>query len=334
VRFCQAICDGFKPPLTKESVHMQVSHTAPPKKPLVSPLIVMAVGVLAISTGSIFIRFAQAEAPSLIIAAYRLILAMCVLAPYGLARNGREIKGLKKRDWSLGLLSGFFLALHFATWVSSLEYTSVASSVIFVNTAPLWVALASPFFLKERLSLQAWIGVAIATLGGIIVAFSDACAVTSNGVSCNGLANFFSGPAFFGNFLALAGAWTLAGYLMIGRGLRRALSLTSYIVVVYGFAMLMMIAVAMVMRLSFFGYSLNTYLWLGLLALFPQLVGHSASNYALGYLPAALVAVALLGEPVGATILASLLLHEVPTAFQIFGGILTLIGIYLVSRER
>ena len=313
---------------------MEESHAAHQKEPVISPLIVMAVGVLAISTGSIFIRFAQAEAPSLIIAAYRLILAMCVLAPYGLVRNGREIRGLRTRDWWLGLLSGVFLALHFATWVSSLEYTSVASSVIFVNTSPLWVALASPFFLKERLSLRAWIGVAIATLGGIIVAFSDACAITSSGVTCTGLATFFSGPAFLGNFLALAGAWTLAGYLMIGRGLRRALSLTGYIVIVYGFAMLVMIAVAATMRLPFFGYSLNTYLWLGMLALFPQLVGHSASNYALGYLPAALVAVALLGEPVGATILASFLLHETPTAFQIIGGILTLIGIYLVSRER
>ncbi len=171
------------------------------KIPRVSPLAVMAVGVLAISTGSIFIRFAQTEVPSLVIAAYRLILAMCVLGPYGLAKNRREIAVLKGRDWSLGLLSGLFLALHFATWVSSLEYTSVASSVIFVNTAPLWVALASPFFLREKISTQAWIGIGVATLGGMIVALSDACAVTSAGVTCGGLVKIFNGRSFLGNFL-------------------------------------------------------------------------------------------------------------------------------------
>lgn len=312
---------------------MHESVVTPSKKPLISPLAVMVVGVLAISTGSLFIRYAQTEVPSLVIAAYRLILAMCVLAPYGLMKNGREIGALKRRDWALGLLSGAFLALHFATWVSSLRYTSVASSVIFVNTSPLWVALASPFFLKEKISYQAWLGIAAATLGGMIVALSDACSLTPGGISCGGLAAFLSGRAFLGNFLALAGAWTLAGYLMIGRGLRQALSLTSYIVVVYGFAMLFMLGVVASMRLSLLGYSPNAYLWLGLLALFPQLVGHSSTNYALGHIPAALVSVILLGEPIGATILASLLLHETPTALQIIGGILTLVGIYLVSRE-
>src|SRR5699024_3708780 len=115
------------------------------------PVLALALGILAVSTAAIFIRYAQAEAPSLVIAAYRLSLAALLIAPFALSRRRAELAALGRRDLWLALLSGFFLALHFAPWITSLEYTTVASSVVLVTTTPLWVALLSPLTLKEPL---------------------------------------------------------------------------------------------------------------------------------------------------------------------------------------
>src|SRR5919108_2922146 len=131
--------------------------------------------ILAVSTASIFIRFAQADAPSLVIAALRLTCATLLLAPLALARHQEELRSLSRRVLMLGAISGLFLAVHFATWISSLEYTSVASSVVFVSTGPLWVALLSPMLLNERLRRAALAGLLIAIVGGILIGLSDAC---------------------------------------------------------------------------------------------------------------------------------------------------------------
>ncbi len=302
--------------------------------PKISPYLVLTVGVLAVSTGSIFIRFAQSDAHSLVISLYRLGLALILLAPVALARRRQELQRLAPADWRLGLLAGVFLALHFATWITSLEYTSVTSSVVFVNTSPLWVALVSPFALHERLSRRAWVGVGVAFLGGLVVGLSDACSLGGGGVLCPSFDELLRGRAMWGNFLALLGAWALAGYLMVGRRLRPKVSLTGYIFVVYGIAALVMLGVVLAAHLPLTGFAPQTYVWLLLLALLPQLLGHSASNYALAFLPASFVAVALLGEPVGSTILAGIVLHEVPSLMKVAGAALTLVGIYLVSRAE
>ncbi|MEI7989777.1 MAG: DMT family transporter, partial [Chloroflexota bacterium] len=152
--------------------------------PKVSPLLVLCLGILATSTGSLFIRYAQTSAPSLVIAAYRLSLAVIFLSPFVLVRRRAELSHLSRTDLSLGLLSGFFLALHFATWITSLEYTTVASSVLFVSTTPLWVAILSPFVLKEHLPRLALVGMGITLVGGIIVALSDTCSLSAAGFIC------------------------------------------------------------------------------------------------------------------------------------------------------
>ncbi|RPH68420.1 EamA/RhaT family transporter, partial [bacterium] len=131
--------------------------------------------ILAVSTASIFIRFAQAEAPSLVIAALRLTFATLLLAPLALTRHRDELRNLSRGEIGLMAVSGLFLAAHFATWISSLEYTSVASSVVFVSTGPLWVALLSPILLRERLTRAAIVGLVVAILGGTIIGLSDAC---------------------------------------------------------------------------------------------------------------------------------------------------------------
>ncbi len=292
------------------------------------------IAILAVSTASIFIRFAQNDGvPSLVIAALRLTFATAILTPVALTRHLDEIKRFTLTEVLLGVFSGIFLAVHFATWITSLEYTSVASSVVFVATGPLWVALFSPMLLKEHLARTAIVGLALSIVGGAIIGLSDACS-WSGGFSCPDLQNIMQGRAMWGNFLALAGAWAVTGYLIIGRKLRAGMSLVPYIFLVYGMASIALIVIMFVSGNTPFGYAPKAYGWILLLAILPQLVGHSTYNWALKYLPAALVAVTTLGEPIGSAILAFFLLNETPAITTIIGGVLILAGIYLASRNK
>lgn len=292
------------------------------------------IAILAVSTASIFVRFAQNDAtPSLVIAALRLTIATAILTPIALTQHREEIKRFTRAEILLGVFSGIFLAVHFATWISSLEYTSVASSVVFVATGPLWVAMLSPLLLKEHLARAAVIGLALSIVGGAIIGLSDAC-VWDGGLSCPALRDILQGRAMWGNFLALAGAWTVTGYLIIGRKLRASMSLVPYIFLVYGMASIALIIIMFVSGNSPFGFAPKTYGWILLLAILPQLVGHSTYNWALKYLPAALVAVTTLGEPIGSAILAFFILNETPTIATIIGGFFILTGIYLASRKN
>jgi drug/metabolite transporter (DMT)-like permease len=300
----------------------------------ISPVLGLFFGILAVSSASLMIRYAQRDAPSLVIAAYRLSLATLVLAPFTLSRQRKELAGLKKKDYGLLVISGIFLAIHFASWITSLEYTSVASSVVLVTTSPLWVALLSPSILKERISKIIWVGLLVALTGGILVGLSEACTLSLGGLSCPPLSDFLKERSFAGNLLALLGAWMACGYLLIGRRLRSTISLASYTFVVYGIAAIVLLFAVGLRGQKLGGYSPATYVLFLALALVPQLLGHSTFNWALKYLSAAYVSVALLGEPVGASILAYLLLAEQPTLLEAAGAILILTGIYLTTRSE
>lgn len=286
-------------------------------KPAIKPYLGLAIGIVAVSFASIFIRLA--EAPSLVIAASRLTIASLILAPVALVRGREDLRVLTRGDLQLALLSGLFLGLHFATWISSLEYTSVASSVVFVSTSPMFVGLASHFLLKERVSRPMFAGIAVSVLGGMIVGYGDF------GLGASEL---------FGDFLALAGAVAVSGYLLVGRRLRPHLSLLSYIFMVYTTAAVFLIVLCLAMGHSFSGYPQQTYLMFVLLAAVPQIIGHSSYNWALKYLPATFVGVGTLGEPVGSSILAYFILRETPTLVKIGGGVLILAGIYVSSRAE
>ena len=289
--------------------------------------------IFAVSTSSIFIRFAQEEAPSLVIAALRLTFATLLLAPIALLRHREELKSLSRSELFLGIFAGLFLAVHFATWISSLEYTTVASSVVFVSTGPLWVALLSPVFLNERIAHSAIVGLCIAILGGIMIALSDACS-WKNGLHCPQLGQILQGPAMWGNFLALAGAWAVSGYIIIGRKVRAKISLIPYIFLVYGISAIALSLMMFAAGESPRGYPPQTYGWIFLLTLFPQLIGHSTYNWALRYLSASLVAITTLAEPVASAALAYIVLSEKPSRGVLLGGLLILIGIYLAVRPR
>lgn len=302
-----------------------------PSAPPFSPKLVLIFGIFAVSMSSIFIRFAQDEAPSLTIAAYRMFISGLVLAPFAISRNSNEIRAMKRNEVLLALLSGFLLAIHFHTWITSLEYTSVASSVVIVTTSPLWLAILARIFLKEEIPRSTSIGLVVALAGGIIVALSDSCQPSSAGFICPAFNDFLGGRAFLGNMLALVGALTGAGYFLIGRRLRPSLSLLSYIFLVYGIAGLILTMFAIASGVPLFAFSAKTFLWLLLLALIPQILGHSSFNYALGLLPAAYISLPLLGEPLSSSILAFFILGEIPSLLKIAGGMLILAGILLGS---
>jgi drug/metabolite transporter (DMT)-like permease len=302
--------------------------------PRFPPSVIIPLGILAVSTASVLIRYAQQEASSLTIAACRLILAVILLAPYVILRHRRAIKSLTGPDFRLALLSGVMLAVHFGTWISSLEYTSVASSVVLVSTTPLWVAVFAPLLLNEELSPGILIGMGLALLGGVIVVLADAGGMMNGGLDGPLWAGLPSRGALWGDGLAVVGAVSGAAYLMIGRHLREKFALPVYVFLVYGMAAVVLGVVMIAVDGLPTGFSGRTYLWLLLLALGPQLFGHTVFNWALRYLPSSLVSITLLGEPVGSTVLAAALLGERPSLLKIFGAILILLGIMTASSRK
>jgi len=274
---------------------------------------VLATGVVAVSCAAVLIR--EADAPALVIAAYRLGLAAVPTGALALATGRCRPSQGGLLVWPL--LAGTFLALHFGFWIASLQHTSVTTSVVLVTTNPLFVGLASPFVLRERVSAATWTGIGIATAGAALMAAED----LGEGAG-----------TVVGDLYALLGAVFGAGYLMMGRLARPQMSWVGYVGIVYPAAAVLLVGSVLVAGEPFTGYSTKTFVMLGLLALVPQLVGHSAINWALAFVPAALAAVAILGEPVGATILAVFVLKEVPSAFEVAGAILVLAGVYAALR--
>jgi drug/metabolite transporter (DMT)-like permease len=285
-------------------------------------LAVLGAGVLVVSTASILIRWLQADGvPSLAIAAWRLAFAAVILVPMLLARCRGELAALAGRDWVLAIASGAFLAAHFATWILSLEHTSVASSVALVTTNPIWIGIASWFVFRERLGAVMVLAIALAIAGSAVIFATDA-----------GGADGARRNPQLGNMLAVAGSLAICGYLLIGRRLRREMSLLAYVGIVYTTAAgcLMFVAVAAGAPLG--GFAPTAWPMLLALGLGPQLLGHSSFNWALKYLPATLVALAILGEPVGSTVLAWLVLDEPVGPLKLAGMALLLLGIFLAAR--
>lgn len=296
---------------------------APPKRQNLSAYAVLVAGVAAISAAAILIRYAQGEGvPSLLIATARLTLAALFLTPFALRRHTPQLRRLSRQDWLLATASGFFLALHFATWVTSLEFTTVLVSVVLVTTTPLWVALLEVFVLRARLPrLVVW-GLLIAILGGSLIGFSglDETAALR-----------FNDNTLLGAGLSLAGAVTVSVYYIIGRKLREDMPVILYIWLVYSAAALFLWVAVVLAGVPIVGYSVEALFWLVALATIPQLIGHSSLNYALGYLPATMVSMATQLEPIGSALLALLLFGERPLPLQIIGSAIILTGVVTAS---
>jgi len=275
----------------------------------------LPIGIAAISTASIFVKLC--DAPALIIATYRMMLASLVLMPFACYK--RTWRGRERSESGWPLLSGLFLSLHFAFWIASLKYTSVASSVVLVTTHPIFVAIGGHLFLKERAGRNLIFGIALSVLGSGLIGYGDGT---------------LSKEALMGDGLALLGAIAASGYLLVGRKMRKDRNLLSYIFPVYSTAGLILVLLALIFQKPFFGYSSSTYVYLFLLALVPQLIGHTTFNWALRYLPASRVAITILGEPMGSTLLAYLILGEGLTIWKVIGGISILAGILIVLNKK
>ena len=312
---------------------MTETHPPTSDKPPLSPQIVLSFGILAVSAASLFIRFAQAEAPSLVVAAFRLTLASLLLTPYIFLTHRAEIKQLSRKQILPMLLSGLFLAFHFAAWITSLELTSIASSVVLVTTTPLWVAIIATLFLKEKLTTPLIIGLIVAMIGGVVVGMSESCSLKAGKLQCTWGNSLFQTQTMLGNFLALVGAWMAAIYLIVGRKVRETVNTMVYVYVVYSAAAVFLLIACLITNQSLTGYAPRFYLWAFLLALIPQIIGHTTYNWALGYLPTTFVSIALLGEPIGTIFLSFLFLKESPTWIEGIGGLLLLAGIYISSRK-
>lgn len=288
------------------------------ESPPFPPYLALGIGVCAVSTGAIFARTAG-EAPSLVIAAYRVGLAVLILAPFALATARREIQSLSARDLRIAGLSGLFLALHFATWISSLAHTSVACSVMLVNTTPLWVALFSPLIGGDRISGAARNAILLSVAGGVLIGWGDVA----------------SGPdALWGDALALTGGICAAVYILLGRNVRHRLSLAGYVLLCYGAAAVVLWGMVITLGLPVTGFRSDTVAAFWAMALIPQLIGHTSYNWSLKWLGAPVISVSLLGEPIGSSLLAWILFRESITPHEIGGGILILTAIVLSARAQ
>lgn len=271
-------------------------------------------GILAISWASIFIRWCAA--PALSVAAWRLLLAALV---WNLLRPGAWGKVRRSEvGWAAGAAG--FLALHFGSWISSLTLTSVTSSVVLVTTSPLFVALGGALWLREPIPRRFWPALLLASAGAVLVGVGE-----THGGSPG------SHPAA-GNALALLGAVAMAGYLLIGRRLAR-LETGDYVAVVYGGAAGFLVLSCLATGAPLTGFRSQDWLWLALLALIPQGIGHTLLNWAMRRAPARLVSLAILGEPLGTSLLAVVLLNEVPGRLQVAGAGLILLGLALAGSQ-
>ncbi|MBL8395248.1 MAG: DMT family transporter [Candidatus Accumulibacter sp.] len=285
------------------------------------PFLVLGVGLLAISFGAILARFAQAYGlPSLTIATLRLGLAALLITPLALWQSGRTLGALNRRQALLTGGAGLFLALHFATWISSLEYTSVASSTALVTTNLLWIGIASFLLFGDRPSRLLLVGIVISISGSGLIFWSDS---RSSAPGSNPL---------LGNFLAVAGSWCFSAYLLIGRRLRASLPLPAYVWLAYGSAAIFLFVACQASGTPLGGYSNVAYLVALGMAVGPQLLGHTSYNWSLKHVSPTFIAVVTLGEPVGSALMAWIFFGEAFTLWQGIGFVLLLVGIYLAAR--
>jgi len=275
------------------------------------------VATFAVSWAAILIKFTGAgPLPN---AFYRMALAAIILAIPSTARTIRTLRTLNRKQIGLLFLSGFVLGLHFATWVTSLFYTTISNSIILVSTNPVFVLIMERLFFKEKVPVRSVIGMSAAMLGMLVISGGDIS---------------LGREYIIGDILAVIGAVCVAVYLIIGRTLRSHIDNLSYTFPVYSAAAVTILICALINGDNLISYPAKTWLLFLLLALIPTLMGHSLYNWLLKYMPAHLVATTVLGEPIGATILAIIFFNEIPGWTTVIGGAMILSGIFVVLKRK
>jgi drug/metabolite transporter (DMT)-like permease len=278
-------------------------------------ILVVGLAVVVVSFAAILIRLCSV--PTAVIAAWRLAFASLMLLPVFLGRGAG--RGISRKQVGLCVVAGLFLSLHFLLWIESLRLTTVASSVVLVTTSPIFAAVFAWLVLGEGVSKRALVAILFCVLGGFAIGRGD----------------IRVGRAMLtGDLYALGGAAAFGAYFVVGRSVRRSLGFLPYVFMAYSASAAMLLVWAVLTRQHLTGFAPANYLWLVLLALGPQVFGHSSLNWALGYLPAPKVAISILGEPIGSSLLAWLIFHEVPGVSLLAGGALILYGVYLAMSEK
>lgn len=287
----------------------------------VTPMAALTVAVIAVSTSAILVRWSTA--PSSVVAFYRVLFTTVLLAPLVVTRHAGSLTDLSARDLLVAGATGVALAVHFAAWFESLDWTSVAASATLVQAQPLFVAIGAWAILDERITTK--------IAGGILVAVA--------GMAVMSLGDFLGGTAvgprpLYGNALAILGALMMAVYVLAGRSLRQRLPLLPYVTVVYVAAAVTLLVYVVGQGIPLGGYAPREWVLFLAMAAGPGVFGHTVLNWALAHVESSVVSVSLLGEPLGSAILALLLLSEVPTPWTVVGGAIVLAGIIVTVRAR
>lgn len=282
------------------------------KDPKVNPYIALAIGVIAVSTSAILVKVSSA--PSGVIAFYRLFFSCLIMAPVFLLKYVSELRLITKRDWLFSIISGVFLAFHFILWFESLNYTSVASSTVLVTLQPLFAFVGAYLFFKERFTAKAICSAIISILGSFIISWGDFQ---------------MSGTALYGDILALIACALVTAYMMFGQTVRQRVSLITYTFIVYSISSLTLFVYVVLNQEPFVPYPASDWIFFILLALIPTLLGHSIFNWSVKWISASTISMAILFEPVGATILAYYLLGENIYWTQVAGGLIIIAALTL-----
>jgi len=274
--------------------------------------ILLVISIISISFSSILTRM-SASSP-LLIAFYRMALSSSLIFPFLFIK---KIK-IERKEILLSMLVGIILALHFITWITSLSYTSIASSVILVTSHPFFVSIVSFLLFKEKLHRKSIFGIILAFSGIIILFSSD---------------YFYLPKTFKGDLLAFLGGIFAGTYIIGGRKIRQKAGIFEYNFIVYGTSSIFLLLLCLLFKINLKVSSKEFTIFL-LMAIFPTLLGHFLFTFCIKYVKAAVISVSFLGEPIGSSILATILFREVPGIFSMVGGVIILFGIYLVASSE
>ena len=289
--------------------------------------IVLVVGIIGVSLAAIWIRLAiDAAIPdnrmgfSLFLAASRLIVAALILL---LTRKNLKLPETKPQAYYYAIAAGICLGIHFATWITSLAYTSIAASTVLVTTNPIWVGLFSWWWYREKLTRQGVFAIGIALIGGMIIASAD---TNSSGSYSNPL---------LGDMLALMGAVMSSLYIIFGSQAQRVgLNTGNYIAIAYSTAAVCLFPLPFLADTSYFGYGGQVYLYVLMMAVMSQVVGHTSLNWSLRWVSPTLVSLSLLFEPVVASLVGAIVFEEIPSSYSLLGGLIVLLGIAIFLRTE
>jgi drug/metabolite transporter (DMT)-like permease len=287
----------------------------------------MTLAITALSFASIFItRLEGSEVPPLVIAFYRMAITTALLLPLALAFRRKEIASLARRDFGLLALGGLCLAIHFGAWIASLKYIPIATSVVLVNSHPLFVVIASYLFLGERPTRRRVLGTAVGLAGMVVIsgyAFTGAFTGAFNGLQL----------ALKGDGLALIGALAVVGYFIVGRKARARISLLGYVTPLYAVCSVILLVFVLVSHDRLAPYSTTVWAYLAALAVVPTIIGHTLFNWSIKHVKPSAISLTFLGEPVVAGLLALMFFGQRPPLATFIGGALVLAGVYLTTAK-